>query len=44
MVHMYPEHVMGAVVSHYLSWSLVDVRDVVCEAGGSGSMFTGLLL
>ena len=43
-VHMYPEHVLGAAVSHYLSWSWVAARDGVCEAGGSDSQFTGLLL
>ena len=43
-VHMYPEHVLGAVVSHSLSWSCVAARDGVCEAGGIDSQFTGLLL
>lgn len=44
MVHAYPEHMLGAVVSHSLSWSCVAARDGVCEAGGIDSQFTGLLL
>ena len=35
VVHMYPEHVLGAAVSHYFSWSWVAALDGVCGAGGS---------
>ena len=34
---MYPEQVIGAMVSCYLSWSKVATSDGVCEAGGTGS-------
>ena len=44
VAHMYLEHMMGAAVSHYLSWGWVASRDGVCEEGGNDSQFTGLLL
>ena len=44
VVHVHPEHMLGAVVSHYFSWSWVAARDGVCEADGNASPFTGLLL
>ena len=39
----YPEHVMGAFVPYYLSWSQVAPSNGVHERVGSGSQFTGLL-
>ena len=44
VVHMYSEYVLGAVVLHSLSWSWEAGRDGICEAGGSESLLTGLLL
>lgn len=43
VVHMHPEHVLGAVVSHSLSWCWAAAKDGICEAGGSDSQFAGLL-
>jgi len=43
VVHVYLELVMGAAVSHYLSWGWVAARDRVCEEGGSDSQFIGML-
>ena len=42
--HMYSEHVMGAVVLGYLSWSQVATKDRVLEGGHSVSQFMELLL
>lgn len=39
MSHKYPEHVMGAAVLHYLSWSWVAAQDGVHEGDGSESQF-----
>ena len=43
-VNVYLEHVMGAAVSHYLSWGWMAARDGVCEECGSDSNFTELVL
>lgn len=34
--HIHPEHIMGAVVAHDLSWNWVPAQDGVCKGGGSG--------
>lgn len=39
VAHVYPKHMMGAVVSCFLSWSKVATTDGVHEAVGSGSWF-----
>lgn len=36
VVHMYPEHMMGAVVAHEHSWSWMPPLDGVQKGGGSG--------
>ena len=41
---MYPQYMMGAAVSCYLSWSWVAARDGVREGGSSSLRFIGLLL
>ena len=43
-VHVYPENVFGAMVSHSLSWSFLAAIDGICEVGGNDSQFTGFLL
>lgn len=42
--HMYPKYMMGTAVPSYLFWNCVSASDGVCEGGGTGSWFTGLLL
>lgn len=39
VIHVYRQHVLGVVVSHYLSWSCLAARDGVCEAGDNDSQF-----
>ena len=38
-----PEHLLGAAIAYFFSCSCVAARDRVYEAGGSVSLFTGLL-
>ena len=46
MVHVYPEPVLGVMVSYFFSWNWVSSRDRdrVCVVGGGSSQFIVLLL